>query len=1134
MTWNPFPKWSIKSTVHDLYAWFDDAQWNWGKYSFLHHVADSKDKLTQVLNAKWDDEVSYLLMAAKKTFPENLKNNWKKDKSKEELIYLINEHYNYDFEKEYDLLIAKVGSTSSGVKLQLNEYGLDESQIQKLAVMGITKQHQFDNLRKDHEAQKLFLAICEKAGFSQSVRDHIALSFLQEKIKVLNRLEKECVDEIFSDTDFAKNIASKFSSDQEKKHFVPYRRSFQSNEIYKNLFFQRYYASFVNGKEINREKNKDEFQKSDDFQLFFDEIIKKDIERAIRYAKLDDESGGIKQNGWETEIIRDPSDPKKLIIQAPKDILIENVKTHHDKWSSANVYPKTVIIKQKNSKEHRIKLDSSWKATIDISAIKDAKNVETKIAVQPQLKFESEMYLWTNKPLVEYEAPLEEVLLEEKNKVKLKALNELLSSAVTEPVATVTPTASLVVWWPSASAPITTDNMIVSGTGEPWRNVEVSVWWVALPEVTVEPDGSWQIPVTWLTAWPVNIQTRMRDAAGTWWEAPVNRLYTCTFAPPTIERPTINKPWSFVYWWAPVNIEWVWEKWNLVVVRDWATVLGTVRCDSGTWERKLPVGNLTEWNHDLTVTGCDASWTEVVWLTTTLNIIVGYMRMEWLTWTRNDITFRMHWEPNKWYHARRKKESETNRNVTSGLLPAAWQETIAFGGLTLAHGKYEVECYQDDEKTAKKSVFTIDPHRVLPDTTRLPTSQDRNPVFHGTAEPNEVLTIKYKVPWTDDEKEIKVDTDGAWEWSFTLPDTITGVYDLKLSCAGENHTINYTSEWVSRRPVMDESMLTIKNSDENFTLSGFIDRRDLDCEAVAIFDGDTEIARVPLGKFSMKNRITRNRSTNSAFSVTLPANLVENDKSKVFTIKPVKNWADIDEKNTSTVTVTKVEDMYNAPREALKEVRANITEVTWTDTPNVIIKWTVGQPNNDHHKIKKVAVWRHTRWTGDVIKRDYQEVNVEADGSWTIKKTFTNNGKYTYSCAPIIDAEPFSTLFRKTKKVLWTSSSTTFEVDAERNKQRSKRYNPLSWKRPWGKKKSSSADEWDKNVEKKWGDGGSEGWGSGSKWWFFSGLKWLLNGDFLPEPSKSEWKSIVQRWKNIVNGDNDLVKVLEWKKSESK
>ena len=146
----------------------------------------------------------------------------------------------------------------------------------------------------------------------------------------------------------------------------------------------------------------------------------------------------------------------------------------------------------------------------------------------------------------------------------------------------------------------------------------------------------------------------------------------------------------------------------------------------------------------------------------------------------------------------------------SGLLPAAWQENIVFGGLALGHGTYEVECYQDDETKAKKSVFAIDPHRVLPDTTRLPTSQDRNPVFHGTAEPNEELTIKYNIPWTADEKEIKVDADGAGERSFTIPDTITGVYDIKLSCAGEKHTINYTSEWVSRRPIIDNDRMNIK------------------------------------------------------------------------------------------------------------------------------------------------------------------------------------------------------------------------------------------------------------------------------------------------------------------------------------
>jgi hypothetical protein len=673
-----------------------------------------------------------------------------------------------------------------------------------------------------------------------------------------------------------------------------------------------------------------------------------------------------------------------------------------------------------------------------------------------------------------------------------------------------------------------------------WATVEVHAWPnefyinAAGPYTTPQPvSNGQQISVVWTAlpnAWDVETVT-----VNIWSEVRTYEVETLA-GPEILELPTITQPWAFVFSNNPVTVKWTAKADSFVELSDsTGRTLWRVKAVWGDWT--LSVWRFPVWNHTLRAVACDPSGTPDPTRFTEISFEVGEVWLQTVTGTRTEINAVVYGETWKqvtiWY----RKPWETTWSERSEMMTTNPQ-TFTRHWLNLTHWTYEVQMKQ--WTIVSTDTFTIDPHRVLPDMTRLPTSQDRNPVFHGTAEPNEIVQVVYKIPWSKpSDKAIKIptNTDGSGAWSFTLDNTITWNYSIEVTCAWEKHTINYTSEWISRRPVMDKSALTIKNSDKDFTLSGYIDRRDLDCESVAIFDEDTEIARVPLGKFSMKNLVTRNRSTNSAFSVTLPATLIENDQSKVFTIKPVKHWAVIDKDNISTVTVTKVEDMRNAPREALKEVRANITEVTWTDTPNVTIKWEVWQPNDDRYKIKKVAVWRSTRWTWGLIKRDYQEVNVNDDGSWSLKKTFTNNGKYTYSCAPIIDAEPWwTTLFRKTKTVLWTSSSTTFEVDAERNNQRSKRYNPLSWKRPWGKKKSSSADAWDKKSDKKWADAESETWSgsSSSKWWFFSGLKGLLNGDFLPEPNKSEWKSLVQRSKNIVNGDNDLVNTLEWKKSESK
>jgi hypothetical protein len=1228
-----------RQALNDLYQQLDASRIPYS-HNFLRCVAQSQQALQAILQSSNEQTLNQMLAWARNslknsveiTLEKALENN---NTSGAYHLYVIEWSIaNIDtvlwttvvpFDQEIRAIYTIIWQPTNDRARFCNEAWIN----QKFHAYWIVNWAQFTALQSNPALVERFLRLCESTWCSPAVVASFREVLLPNtRINQTNSPQTRAavIAAMRQDPVFEETITNRTFTDPAQRELLLSYLDWLRDDVtdaehirYREWLYDIYYLPFLQRtgrlQNQNRHQNKADFFASDECQRYIDEIIRPDFDRFNRITNLNNRNAWVYQNGWRLVGTGDVTGIE--FSPTPDSIDVkQNPRVSYDVNSNANNTLKTIDVRD-NSNTSIWTFRSNERVPLDV--LRRADRVVWTVWVQPQVSMKSLL----NNATVAFQAPEEDVTVE----MNRDQINNLLASV--DPDVSSSPLANIL---PDESVDVTTNRFTLTGNWEPGRTIEVERWWNIL-RTTVRSDGTWQVQLTGLTAWDINVEIRMRNTDDTGWETSVNRVYNCTYVSPStapevptvwnfprrtwlawvsvrsaaipvtwlsawatvevhawpnefyinatgpfttpqpvsngqqitvvwtalpnvwdvetitvnigsevrtyevetiagpeiLELPTISEPWAFVYSNNPVMVKWTAKADSFVELSDsTGRTLGRVKAVWGNWT--LSVWRFPVWDHTIRAVACDTNGTPDPTRFTEITFEVGEVWLQNVTATREEINAVVFGETWKqvtiWY----RKQWETTWNERSEMMTTSPQ-TFTRLWLDLTHWTYEVQMKQWTIEST--DTFTINAYRVLPDMWRLPRSQDRNPIFYGTAEPNEELTINYKIPWTDEEKEIKVDTDGAWERSFTLLDTITGVYDLKLSCAGENHTINYTSEWVSRRPVMDKKDITIKNSDKDFTLSGFIDRRDLDCESVAVFDGDTEIARVSLGKFSMKNRITRHRSTNSAFSATIAANHIDSDSSTVFTIKPVRQWWIVDDKNISTVTVTKVEDMRNAPREALKTAFVEFNQPDGSK-PQLTLSGKLTQTADAKHKIKKIGIRRHTRWAGRVIKRDYQTVGVNDDGTWSVEKLFKNNWKYTYAAAPVIDAEPISgTWLRKSKEVLGKTTYCPFEVQAEANEWRTKRYNPWTRKRPWGKKKSSSADEWDKKADKKWGDAES-GSGSSSKWWIFSGLKGLLNGDFLPEPSKSEWKSLVQRWKNIVNGDNDLVKALEWKKSESK
>lgn len=658
----------------------------------------------------------------------------------------------------------------------------------------------------------------------------------------------------------------------------------------------------------------------------------------------------------------------------------------------------------------------------------------------------------------------------------------------------------------------------------------VTIWWLTWPvPVVINPPWSLIVinGVEYPTAWAIpdvvngdnvvlRVQSSPNHATYTQMSVLIGSLPK-TFrvrtidAPPTIERPTINKPWSFVYWWAPVDIEWVGEKGHLVVVRDWATILGTVRC-SATWEWKLPVGNLTEWTHTLTVTGCDASWAEVAWLDSTLDIIVGYMRMEWLTWTRNDITFRMHGEPNKRYTARRKKADDTNRNTIHGLLPAAWQDNITFAGLALGHGKYEVECYQSDENEAKKWLFTIDPEPVT--ITPLVPNQRRQRLT-WTAEAGEEVIIKMKI-WGGQEKEYKVQASDTWNRSVQLDDLTSGLCTIDVTCAWNTLHEELDLDIPNRRPILNNSNIIVKEWQETFDVSGYLPRECLDCDRVIIADKDWNTIktldlwnRTRWGAFRDAGRnileLWRTRRRDNSFETDLNVNdlWLELWKNTSIQIIPVGRDGTEYTQESLTTTVEYRHDIHQKHVTAL-EPAGVIKEA------NVKFAWKAPKG------VKRVRVRKEgiglmhgrLRW-----KSEKEFVSVDDNGNWETTKTITKDGEQHWRVAAVDDD--------------WTigpSSPIDFVMKLPENEGKLpwwKKALPWNW---FGKGKKWAWKEWEEKEGGKWG---KESWSEWGKEWGENGSwskkTWWFWGLFGGERNKESMWSRISRG---LNGDTRIHKHL--------
>lgn len=1434
-----------RALLHDLY------QDNRVSYShnFLRCITQSQESLRTILQSSNEHTLNQMLAWARNSLEHALNDDTIRPNYRtivDGAIASINRKLwttVVAFDQEITALYAAIWQPTNERARFCNEAGIN----QKFHAYWIVNWAQFTALQSNPQLVERFLRLCESTWCSPAV-----IASFREVLLPNTRINQSnspqtrlaVIAAMRQDPVFEETITNTTFTDPAQRELLLAYLDWLRDDVtdaehirYREWLYDIYYLPFLQRtgrlQNQNRHQNKADFFASDECQRYIDEIIRPDFDRFNRITNLRNRNVGVYQNGWRLTGTGDATGVE--FSPTPDSIEVkQNPRASYDVNSNANNTLKKIDVRDK-SKKSIWTFRSNEKVPLDV--LRRADRVVWTMWVQPQVSMKSLL----NNATVAFEWPEENVTVE----MNREQINNLLASV--EPWPTITPPASLAVWWPNPSVPITTDSMVLSGTWEPWRNIEVSVWWTALPVVTVEPDGSWQVPVTWLTAWPINIQTRMSNEAGTWWEPSVHRLYTCTYVAPaavvppteypvfapqaktnvavstpvesdpfdvtgitrpttarcawweisidgwlswtaawtdlpvpvwaqmilrttssaahntrtacsvdiwgvvksffvttevaptiaplvfsepvwsridgntstkalfggtapqnlsgwtidvrdaagtvvltennlqttatglrnreidfvglptwrytvrvtlwtqtqdktmeytastqspetpndfpfprkddvalsvvggapntveskpvqitnitrptevrcasgeftvdgwatwhaawtawimiqpngflqvriaasteyaeetiatvavgtkssdfivktidtpaTIERPTINKPWSFVYWWAPVDIEWVGEKGHLVVVRDGATVLGTVRCDAA-WAWKLPVGNLTEWNHALTVTWCDASWTEVAWLTGTLNIIVWYMRMEWLTGTRNDIAFTMHGEPNKSYHARRRKEWDTNWHEASGLLPAAGQDTITFGGLDLGHGKYEVDCYQDDAANAKKGVFTIDP---LPATITPLVANQRRQVLTGTGEPGEDGTVKIKI-WGNAEETKDIKVDAAWNWSLQLDDLVSGPCTIEATIAWNTVRQNTNLDIPSRRPQLNHGDIVVHEWRGIFDVSGYLPRECLDCNRVLIKDnaGNTlktldlwTRTRWWAFRDAWRNiaDFGRHRRRDNSFETDMNINDLWLDVGKSMPLTIVPFGIDGREHKDEAVTFT-VEH-----REDIRQRRATASKPWWIiKTSSVDFEWKAPWA-------KRVRLWKEGigLWHGFLRgKSQIEEIDV-VDGKWSANKTILKDGKQSWRVAAVDEQDN-----------LGPSSPIEFTMKLPENEGKMPR-----WKKalPWNWRRKNKKGKWEEEgkeekegSEEKWGDEkgwGSEGtWGGSDSekskkrwlfWWIRDFIKWdnaIVHG--LNKHVPMDWTWLGKFYGGMVTDQNVVVKTLNW------
>jgi uncharacterized pyridoxamine 5'-phosphate oxidase family protein len=310
---------------------------------------------------------------------------------------------------------------------------LGEAIEQKLYVLGINTQKQFDALVKNPDAQTLLLDIFSDVGYTTQAKMTLQKAIRMKKeyaekkptLDTIDNSQKENIlTALVRDTD-VKNALQEGYTDKQKKVFWAYRDAVIKNDVYRGIVWD-YYKNYLTWRShsgsIDFASNGNDFLESDAFRDFKRKTVDDDVVRGAIYADLNDTEKWLVRNGGILDLQIDPTTKKGTFTIPTWDIVVVKPTNHLHEWGKTepNVVAKDIIIDDGTTQKH-----FSPTASVPLHELEGGgKTITAKLEVKPHLEYDSKS-TWIS---LEFKTPPEEITLD----MSAAQLNALLNALPVE------------------------------------------------------------------------------------------------------------------------------------------------------------------------------------------------------------------------------------------------------------------------------------------------------------------------------------------------------------------------------------------------------------------------------------------------------------------------------------------------------------------------------------------------------------------------------------------------------------------------------------------------------------------------------------------------------------------------------